>query len=373
MIAKNGSQNDQNDMFMKKILVVSVKIVLLLFAGSILYEGCKPKGRNVENEDLADKINILVSQHHERGAFDGTILVADSSGVIFKGAYGLANQERNIPLTTKSQFYLASVSKQFTAAAILMLVQRGDIELDERIRTYLPELPEIYQEITFRNLLNHTSGIPDYYNFAKLFPGFTNSDVLNSLITVEELEFDPGTQYRYSNSGYVLLSILVDRISGSRFANFIKENALQKAGIKNTIIYDQYADAPEYRVTGYGTDGKLTDYKFRTTGGGGIFSNVEDLYKWHQTLSSYSLINKDIMNLAYQPTTLKNSAIEYYGFGWFIDPDDPEHVMHDGNLEGFRTLFDRQLDAGTVIILLSNNSSEYLEEITSKIRRLLGS
>ena len=370
---KKGSRNGQNDTIMKKINALAVKIVLLLLTGSILFEGCKPAGRNVDNEDLAEKISVLVSQYHEKGTFEGTILVADSSGVIFKGAYGLANRERNIPLTIESQFYLASVSKQFTAAAILMLVQRGDIELDDRIHTNLPELPEIYQEITFRNLLNHTSGIPDYYNFAQLFPGFTNSDVLKSLTTVEELDFDPGTQYRYSNSGYVLLSTLVDRITGSSFANFLKENALQKAGLENTVIYDQYADEPEYRVRGYGSGGQLTDYTFRTTGGGGIFSNVEDLYKWHQTLSSYSLIKKDIMNLAYQPATLKNSDIEYYGFGWFIDPDDPAHVMHDGNLEGFRTLFDRQLDTGAVIVLLSNNSSEHLDQLTRKIRKLLSS
>ncbi len=370
---KKGSQNDQNDMFMKKILAISVNIVLLLFAGSILFEGCKPKGRNVENKDLAEKISILVSQYHERGTFDGTILVADSSGVIFKGAYGLSNREGNIPLRIESQFYLASVSKQFTAAAILMLVQSGDLELEDRIRIYLPELPEIYQEITFKNLLNHTSGIPDYYNFAQLFPGFTNTDVLNTLITVKELEFDPGTKYRYSNSGYVLLSILIKRITGSSFANFLKENALQKSGLESTIIYDQYAEEPEYRVTGYGNDGKLTDYTFRTTGGGGIFSNVEDLYRWDHALSSYALINKDLLNLAYQPTTLKNSDIEYYGFGWFIDPDDPQHVMHDGNLEGFRTLFDRQLDNGNVIILLSNNSSEHLDQITREIRKLLDS
>jgi CubicO group peptidase (beta-lactamase class C family) len=370
---KKGNQNGQNDMIMKKISALSLKIGLFLLAGSILFEGCKPAGRNIDYEDLADKIGVLVSRYHEKGEFDGTIMVADNSGIIFKGAYGMANRERNIPLRVESQFYLASVSKQFTAAAILMLVQSGEIGLDDKIQIYLTEIPELYQEITFRNLLNHTSGIPDYYNFAKLFPGFTNSDVLKSLATVEELEFDPGTKYRYSNSGYVLLSILVERITGSSFAKFLKENALQKAGLESTIIYDKYADEPEYRVTGYGNDGKLTDYKFRTTGGGGFFSNVEDLYKWHQALSSYSLINKDLMYLAYQPTILKNSQIEYYGFGWFIDPDDPEHVMHDGNLEGFRTLFDRQLDTGNVIVLLSNNSSEQLDQITRKIRKLLGS
>jgi CubicO group peptidase (beta-lactamase class C family) len=357
---------------MNKSNLLFKKILLLIFIGLILFTGCKSRGRKIDKEKLSNRIGELISRYHEKGEFDGTILVADTIGIIFKGAFGLANRENDIPHTVKSQFYLASVSKQFTATAILLLVQSGNIEIDDIILPYLPELPEIYQEITIRNLLNHTSGIPDYYNFATLFPGFTNTDVLKELSTIEKLEFDPGTKYRYSNSGYVLLSILVERITGSSFASFLNENALQIAGLESTVIYDQYADEPEYRVTGYGKDGKLTDYKFRTTGGGGIFSNVEDLYKWHDILSSYSLIKEDLMKLAYQPTTLKNSGIEYYGFGWFIDQDDPEHVRHDGTLEGFRTFYDRQLDAGYVIVLLSNNSSEHLEQITRKIRRLLG-
>jgi len=136
-------------------------------------------------------------------------------------------------------------------------------------------------------------------------------------------------------------------------------------------VFDQFAEDPEWRVTGYGKDGTLTDYQFRTTGGGGIFSNVKDLYKWHHTLSSHSIIKEDIMKLAYQPAILKNDSIVYYGFGWFIDPVDPNHVWHDGTLEGFRTLFDRQLDNRNVIVLLSNNSSEYLDEIVEDVRKLM--
>ena len=345
---------------------------LLLLVISIFLWGCKSGRKDIDHKGLANKIEDLISSYHEKGRFDGSILVADKNGIVFKGAYGLANRENNVPLTTKSQFYLASVSKQFTATAILMLVQKGYIEIDDLIIPYLPELPDLYQEITFRNLLNHTSGIPDYYDFANPSPGFTNSDVLKTLTDIENLEFDPGTRYSYSNSGYVLLSILVERITGTSFANFLYENALQVAGLDATIIYDQFADEPEYRVTGYGKNGKLTDYKFRTTGGGGIFSNVEDLYKWHLVLSSDTLIDKDIQIQAYQHTILMDSDIKYYGFGWFVDPDDPRHVYHDGTLEGFRTLFDRQLDTGAVIILLSSNSSEYLEQIAGKIRKMAG-
>jgi len=369
---KIGNLNFTTDMILKAMkLVIKRLIPALIVLISFFY--CKPVNRSIKKDELKNEIEFLVSTYHNEGKFDGTILVADSSDIIFKGAFGLANHEKESPLSTESQFYLASVSKQFTASAILLLFQNDSIAPDDPIHLYLPELPEIYYGITFRNLLNHTSGIPDYYNFAKLFNGFTNSDVLKELTKVDSLEFEPGTRYKYSNSGYVLLSILVDRISGSSFANYLKENAFLEAELAHTVVYDQFAEEPERRVTGYGKDGTLTDYQFRTTGGGGIFSNVEDLYKWHKALSSYSLIKEDIMKLAYKPTILKTDSTVYYGFGWFIDPDDPNHVHHDGTLEGFRTLFDRQLDNWNVIILLSNNSSEYLDEIAEKIRELLKS
>ena len=370
---KNGKLTCLNNRLLKIICSEFYKNLFIILFVSIFFIGCKPGKKAVNDELLSDQIRVFISRYHDNDKFDGTILVADSSDIIFQGAFGLANHEKEIQLSIKSQFYLASVSKQFTATAILLLTQYGSITPDEPIHPFLPELPDIYKQITFRNLLNHTSGIPDYYNFAQLFNGFTNSDVLKELANVDDLEFEPGTQYKYSNSGYVLLSILVNRISGISFANFLKKNAFQEAELENTIVYDQFAEEPEWRVRGYGKDGTLTDYQFRTTGGGGIFSNVEDLYKWHKALSSNSLIEEDFLKMAYQPAILKNDSTVYYGFGWFIDPDDSEHVYHDGTLEGFRTLFDRQLDNRNVVIILSNNSSEYLFEIVEGIRELLKS
>ena len=371
-IMQLGNMNCPGKTILKAIRLVNKNLILVSVI-LVSFCGCQTENKSKKADGLKDQIEFLVSSYHDEGKFDGTILVADSSDIIFKGAFGLSNHEKESPLSIESQFYLASVSKQFTASTILLLIQDGSIAPDDPIYPYLPELPDIYQGITFRNLLNHTSGIPDYYNFAKLFSGFTNSDVLKELTKVDNLEFEPGTQYKYSNSAYVLLSILVNRISGLSFANYLKENAFQEAKLTHTIVYDQFAEEPERRVTGYGKDGTLTDYQFRTTGGGGIFSNVEDLYKWHKALSSYSLIKEDIMKLAYKPTILKTDSTVYYGFGWFIDPDDPNHVSHDGTLEGFRTLFDRQLDNWNVIIILSNNSCEYLDEIAEKIRELLKS
>jgi len=328
---------------------------------------CAHKDTPANLNHFQDAINDLIEEYHNQGLFDGTILVAGSSDIIYKGAFGHADREHKFPLTTYSQFYLASVSKQFTATAVLLLIQEGKITPDEHITKYLPELPGVYKYITFRHLLNHTSGIPDYYDFAPLFDGFTNTDVLKVLIDVDSLEFEPGTQYKYSNSGYVLLSILVDRISEMRFAEFLKNNALDKAGLNQTIVFDEYAPEPADRAIGYGSDSTLTDYRFRTTGGGGIFSNVEDLYRWHLALLSGDFLSDEVLQMAYAPTTLKIDSIVYYGFGWDLDPDDRQHVSHSGDLEGFRTWFDRELDTGNVIILLSNNSSEHLGEIAGKI------
>jgi len=268
-------------------------------------------------------------------------------------------------------FYLASVSKQFTATAILLLLQEGKIGLDDKIIQYLPELPPLCEGISFRNLLNHTSGIPDYYEFAELHDGFTNEDVLNALATIDSLEFQPGDRYKYSNSGYVLLSILVNRISGESFANFLKENAFKKAGVKHTTVFDELAGPLENRSIGYGQDSTITDYRFRTTGGGGIFSNAEDLYKWHLALTSHKILKSEIQQLAYEPTILYNDSTVYYGFGWNIDPVNPYHVFHGGDLEGFRTFFDRYLDQKIIIILLSNNSSDKLPEMSDEIYKIL--
>jgi CubicO group peptidase (beta-lactamase class C family) len=248
-----------------------------------------------------------------------------------------------------------------------LLVQHGKISPDDKIRKFIPELPVIYDQITIRHLLTHTSGIPDYYEFIEPHKGFNNQDVLQVLLKIDSLDFEPGSKYSYSNSGYVLLSILSERISGKSFAEFLKDSAFEKAGMKYTVVYDENAKRIKNRAVGYGADSSITDYRFRTTGGGGIFSNVEDLYRWHLALSSGIILNENTQQLAYQPAVLNNGRKVYYGFGWQIDPENPHHVFHSGDLEGFRTHFDRRLDEKIVIILLTNNSSGILRWMTDLI------
>jgi CubicO group peptidase (beta-lactamase class C family) len=343
-----------------------MKYLIILF----IFIGCRSHEKQI-NDSQSQAIHRLIQQYHNAGIFDGTVLVADSSGIVFKGAFGLADRENNIPLEVETMFYLASVSKQFTATAVLMLLKEKEIGLDEKIRRYLPDLPDIYEGITFRNLLNHTSGIPDYYNFAELHDGFTNDDVLNALLSVDRLEFLPGSKYAYSNSGYVLLSILVSRISDRSFSQYLKENVFEKAGMESTVVFDENAAPMINRAIGYSQDSSITDYRFRTTGGGGIFSNVGDLYRWHKALSHSSVLPSAVLQPAYEPAVLNNDSTVYYGFGWNIDPADPTHVYHAGELEGFRTFFDRSLENDRAIILLSNNSCDRLQDMADKLSSIL--
>jgi CubicO group peptidase (beta-lactamase class C family) len=349
-----------------------MKILLCLFLLIPAIISCRPPADPPVSDRYNQAIQQYVQKRHDSGLFDGTVLVADSTGIIYKGAFGLSDREKNIPLEPETLFYLASVSKQFTATAILLLLQQGRINLDDKIIKYLPGLPDAYRLISFRHLLTHTSGIPDYYAFTQPTEGFNNQDVFRLLMDVDSLEFLPGDRHQYSNSGYVLLSILTDSISGSGFADFLKEHAFSNAGLEQTIVFDEHAGQLEKRALGYGPDNSITDYKFRTTGGGGIFSNVEDLYNWHLAMSSGKILKPEIQKLAFQPTRLNQDSFIYYGFGWEIDPEDPGHVYHGGDLEGFRTWFDRHLPQQTVIILLSNNSSGKLKEMADEIYKIIG-
>lgn len=342
---------------------VPTAALILLF---ILAVSCSTR-KDHDTTEFKKEIEDLLGDYHNKGLFDGCALVGDTHQVVFKGAFGMADRGNRIPLSIETQFYLASVSKQFTASAVLKLAEMGKINLDDKIILYLPDMPEIYAPVTFRHLLNHTSGIPDYYEFAQLHEGFTNKDVFAVLIDMDSLHFEPGTEFRYSNSGYVLLSILVREVAGIPLSAFLREKVFNENTLHGTVILDEYAEEPNQRAIGYDKDGSLTDYSYRTTGGGGIFSNVLDLYQWHKLLISGAILNKQVKKQAYKPARLKNDSLHYYGYGWWIDQENPNHVWHDGELEGFRTRFDRRLDDGRVIILLSNNSSTYLEDIAQEI------
>jgi len=304
-------------------------------------------------ESHAEAIDHFISSVHERGVFNGTILVVEDGEVIYEGAYGYADFETQRILNVETDFYLASVSNQFTAMAIMMLKEMDSLSYDDPLTKYFSDFPEYAKGVTIRHIMTHTSGIPDHFNLGSYKPGLTNNDVLEILYRVEELEFEPGDAYSYSNSGYVLLSIIAERASGQPYHQFMKERIFDPLGMDRTLIYDESEPQIENRAVGYNLFDEKYDYDLLTTGSGGMFSNVHDLFLWEQALYTDKLITQETLKEAFTPYKLNNDSVSNYGYGWAIQGDSI--VTHSGGLAGYRTFFRRNMSRKNAIIFLTNN------------------
>jgi CubicO group peptidase (beta-lactamase class C family) len=282
-------------------------------------------------------------------------------------SYGLANLEERTPVTPATQFRLASVTKQFTAAAILLLAEDGRLGLDEPVRKWLPSLPEAARDVTIRHLLTHTSGLIDY---EEVIPeGLTKQlhdiDVLRLLETQDRTYFPPGTGYRYSNSGYALLALIVERVSGQTFATFLRERVFQPLGMHATVAHEEGISTLANRAFGYSEiDGRWvrTDQSQTSAvlGDGGIYSTIEDLAKWDAALRENRLLEPESLKAAYTPATATDVPDVAYGFGWRITG---ETVWHSGETIGFRNVLVRYPKRGlTVVVLTNRNDPEPYEK-----------
>ncbi|MEM6633431.1 MAG: serine hydrolase domain-containing protein [Bacteroidota bacterium] len=336
----------------------------------LLLPACQVSSPSSTQDTLLGKIDSLLQTYHEQNAFNGTALVLDSGKVLYQKALGLAQKEPDEALTMESVFYLGSLAKQFTAMAVMLLQYEEKLDYDRSIRTYLPELPPLCDSITPRHMLTHTSGLWDYYGLGAYKDGFRNEDVWNLVQEMDSLEFAPGTQYSYSNTAYVLLSMLVEKLSGQTFGEYLKEHIFDPLEMNSSVVFDLTEPDIANRVTGYTSEGNPDDYKAFTTGGGGIFSNIPDLLKWEASLYSNSYFPQTVIQDAYQPYQLTDTSFSYYGFGWRIDEENGNIVQHSGSLAGFRTFMYRDIDRQLVVILLSNFTND-VGELTEQVVELV--
>lgn len=321
---------------------------------------------------LSASAGELMEEAVSAAGFSGSVALADGEAVVWKKAYGTANREESLPFSTATPTYLASVSKQFTAAAILQLQQDGKLCIEDPVSLYLSGLPECMQEVRIRHLLQHTSGIPDYYQLVSPAPGFTNRDVLDIVQKLDTLEFTPGDRYDYSNTGYVLLSQIVESVSEISFGDYLKRNIFDKLGMCSSAVMDEAAELPSGKAISYAENGKATDYSFRTTGGGGIYSTADDLLLWHSALKNGTVISRDLLEMeAWQPAVLQSGDTSFYGLGWRIDPKEPVVVWHEGTLEGYRTFFLHDDRRNLSVIVLNNSSYPDLEELGRELYLML--
>ncbi len=315
----------------------------------------------------AQTLDSALTYLHQRQLFNGTALVADNGKVVYKKAFGTANIATGEPLKTTSAFNLASVSKQFVAMTLMMLKEQGKLNYDDEVRQYLPEFP--YEKITVRHLLTHTSGLPEYFDPVMKYLHSTdtveNTHILQLLVDHKpSLDFQPGERWQYCNTGYVLLPLIVEKVSGQPFEQFFQQKIAGPLGLKDTYVYHlRLGDSPKNRVYGFHRfeGSTVPDDLGRfdgLDGDGNAYSSVEDLLKWEQSLLTEKLVTKATMQEAFNPVKLNDGTTHGYGFGWGID-DDGNTLSHTGGWAGFRTIIVRVLDKKQTLILLGNDANHY--------------
>ncbi|AZA76853.1 class A beta-lactamase-related serine hydrolase [Chryseobacterium sp. G0186] len=294
---------------------------------------------------------------YSKGKLNGSVLIVKNGKIVCNTALGYRNIEKKIKADKNTSFYIASLRKSFTATAILMLRQKELLNLDDKASQYV-KLPGYATNITIRQLLQHTSGIKDYESlFSKT--GLTNLDVIHWLYAQKSLDFAPDSQFKYSNSGYIILSRIIENVSGKSYSTFMNQYIFGPLHMNNTYVYEP-TTVIQNKALGYNQQQKSDDYSIFTTGDGGIYSTPEDLYQFDQALRNFTLINESNTASMYSPHKLSNGKLTNYGFAWFIDQKEGEKsVSHTGGLNGFRAVFWRDLQHNSCIIALTNQGDAF--------------
>ncbi|HET9445922.1 MAG TPA: serine hydrolase [Steroidobacteraceae bacterium] len=289
-----------------------------------------------------------------------SVLVLRDGEPLVRASYGLADVEAHVPATPTTNYRLASVSKQFTAAAILLLAEDGRLDLDDRVRKWLPSLPKAAERVTIRHLLTHTSGLIDYEDVIPdtFQPQLHDADVLRLLETQDRTYFAPGSGYRYSNSGYALLALIVERASGKTFAAFLRERIFQPLGMTNTVAFEEGISSVSNRAFGHTEEQgrwSRTDQSQTSAvlGDGGIYSSIDDLAKWDAALYDGRLLRPSSLQAAFKPATRTDDPEVEYGFGWRITG---ETLWHSGETVGFRNVIVRYPDRKLTVVVLTNRN-----------------
>ncbi len=315
---------------------------------------------------LTKKVDALFAQWDRPDSPGCAVGVINEGRFIYQRAFGMANLDYNIPLSPQSVFYLASVSKQFTAVSALLLARQGKLSLDDPIRKFVPELPELYNAVTVRHLIHHTSGIRDYLTLVSLADRrleevSTNEEALELLMRQKELNFKPGDQFLYTNSGYVLLAIVVKRVSGKSFGQFAEENIFKPLGMNSTRYKDDRSMIIKNRATSYsvkpsgGFSAVMTH--FELVGDGGLMSSIEDLGLWDQIFYANKLGGggKDLIDQALVTGVLNNTQKLDYAFGLGVSEyKGLKLIAHGGAFVGYRTEMIRFPEQRFSVICLCN-------------------
>lgn len=334
-------------------------VVILLVAAS---PGCMDD----PYEDLPDPLFQAYSGSERPGA---AVMVIRNGEILLRETFGMADIDNSVKVTPDTNFRLASVTKQFTAMSILLLVDEGLLTLDQPVRSILPELDQTADDITIRHLLQHQSGLPDYESLlSDSFEGqVLDADVLQMVAATDTLYFSPGTRYSYSNTGYSLLSLIVERTSGQTFPDFLESRIFSPLGMSGSVAFISGINAVSNRAYGYSVSGDTITFRDQSTtsavlGDGGIYSSINDLFLWDQALYTEELIPESLMTLAFTP------GLSGYGFGWRIETHAGRvRYSHTGSTSGFRNVIHRYPDDELTVIILTNRAGPDVTDLAEAV------
>ena len=354
---------------MKQTFVVGSLSILM----PIMLAACATPGPEIDpfaqSVTLEQNIKGAIAPFMEAGGSGGVVLVADNSSGVVEHTFGNARLSPDSPITATTPFYLASVSKQFTSTAVMLLVERGALSVDDPISDFFPEAPEDWKAITIHHLLTHTSGLETYYRseLDKKRAPITNQRVVSWALSNVRLAAEPGERFSYSNTGYVLLAEIIARISGVSVEQFMFSEIFQPANMNNTIAVAQFDDFPKDRAIGY-RGGKLDDRDILTIGDGGIFSTASDLLKWSAEIDNNLLVTKDTFQTVMKSHVTVQSQRYDYGYGWYIEKYHGTPVFsHSGRYGGYSTIFTKVPNHDATIVILTNSSASWVLPLQDRI------
>lgn len=345
-------------------------VLFVLFAFVIV--SCKPE------LTFEQKVDEIFSEFTPQTP-GASVLIMQNNKVLLEKGFGLANVEQKIINEPKTNFRLASITKQFTAFSIMLLENEGKLSFDDKLEKFFPSFPDYGKNITVRQILQHTSGLVDYENCINdsVTVQLKDQDVLDILMKQDSTYFQPGTKHLYSNSGYAVLALIVEKLSGKSFAEFLNERIFSPLKMNDSVGFEKGISQVENRAFGYAninskfenTDQSLTS---AVLGDGGIYSSVLDMAKWSLEIDKPTLLSKEKLNVAFTKLVLPNGEVVNYGFGWRLDPyKNYERPYHTGSTSGFSNMFMKIPELNLTIIVLMNVRDYDAKGYAEKIADLL--
>lgn len=319
-------------------------------------------GRTGEATDMPS-LDPIFSAYARPDLPGASVLVVQNGRIVASRSYGLADLERRTPATDRTNYRLASLSKQFTAAAIVLLARDGKLRYDDRVADLLPGLPAHARDVRVRHLLTHTSGLWAYEDFVpdSQTTQVKDRDVLTLVQRADSLYFAPGSAWRYSNTGYALLALIAERLSGQRYAQFLDDRIFRPAGMTATVAYEAGISTVPNRALGYAirrTGATVPSDQSSTSavlGDGGIYSSLHDLAAWDRALDAGTVLTRDELRQAWTPMTLTSGEPTRYGFGWFVDRENGTlKLSHHGETSGFTNFILKYPDRRLTVVVLTN-------------------